>query len=161
MFGIFKKNQSLELTSPIDGDVIDITEVPDDVFAQKMLGDGLAVKPSSNIVVAPCDGKIMQVFPTKHAIGIETKSGIEILLHIGLETVALKGKGFQILISEGDTVKKGEKLVELDLDYIKENAKSLTTPIVITNMDKVEKIEKNFGSGKAGETVIATISIKK
>ncbi len=141
MFGIFKKNKGLEVKAPLTGKVVDLTDVPDEVFSKKMVGDGVAIKPSEGKLVAPVAGTIKQVFPTKHAIGIETEEGVEILIHIGINTVELKGEGFEALISEGDQVKVGDQLLNFDLDYIKENASSTITPILITNMDDIKGLE--------------------
>lgn len=114
------------------------------MFSGKMLGDGVAVIPSSNKAVAPCDGEITQIFPTNHAFGITTKEGLEILVHIGIDTVNLKGEGFKRILEAGTSVKKGDTVVEADLDYIKNKGKDTITPIIITNMDKVECLDKNL-----------------
>ncbi|WP_085992326.1 glucose-specific PTS transporter subunit IIBC [Oceanobacillus senegalensis] len=127
-----KVNDSI--LSPMKGEIISITDVPDEVFAGKMMGDGFAIQPSDGIVVAPVDGKIMTVFPTKHAIGIQSEGGKEILIHVGLDTVNLQGEGFEMLINEGDTIKAGQPLLKADLAFIEQNAKSTITPIVFTNL---------------------------
>src|SRR5699024_10448528 len=103
-------------------------EVPDEVFAQKMVGDGLAIDPTEGIVVAPVDGEISQLFPTEHAIVVKTKENIEILIHVGMDTVNLKGEGFKALISKGDKVSKGDPLLEFDLEYIKNTQNQLYLP---------------------------------
>ncbi|MFQ3546243.1 glucose-specific PTS transporter subunit IIBC [Halobacillus rhizosphaerae] len=125
---------SLKFVSPIKGKVIPITEVPDQVFSGKMMGDGFAIEPEDGKIVSPVNGKVLNVFPTKHAIGLEADNGMEILVHIGIDTVSLKGEGFTALISEGDEVKQGQAMMEVDLDYIKEHATSTVTPIVFTNL---------------------------
>lgn len=154
MFGLFKKKSNfIELEAPLIGKLISIEEVPDEVFAGKMVGDGVAIEPVEGKVVSPVDGEIIQVFPTKHAIGIKSNNGIEILIHVGLETVSLEGKSFETHINVGDKVKKGQLILTFDLDYIKANAKSTISPIVITNMDNVEKLEKTK-PGKIGENDI-------
>jgi glucose-specific phosphotransferase system IIBC component len=126
--------------APLKGELVAITEVPDQVFAEKMMGDGFAIIPTEGMVVSPVDGKIVNLFPTKHAIGILSDGGIEILIHVGIDTVNLKGQGFETLVSENARVEKGQPLLKFDLDYIKEHAKSTITPIVFTNLAAGEKI---------------------
>ncbi len=148
MFNFFNKNKELVIDAPFEGEIVDITLVADQVFSSKILGEGVAVKPKSNIAVAPCDGEITQIFPTNHAFGITTKEGVEILIHIGIDTVELKGEGFKRLIEVGEKVKKGTPIIQVDIEYIKNEGKDTITPIVITNMDKIENIEKNFQDTK-------------
>ena len=132
--------QELVLNSYMKGKVVDITEVPDPVFAQKMMGDGFAIIPEEGKLVSPVAGEIIQVFPTKHAFGI--KSGeVELLIHVGLETVAMKGDGFDVAVSAGDRVEVGQTLLTYDLEFVKEKAKDIITPCVVTNMDSVVNIE--------------------
>lgn len=159
MFNLFKKESNVKLLAPMTGEIIRLEDVPDEVFASKMIGNGLAIEPKDNEVLSPCDGKIVQIFPTKHAIGIETKEGIEILIHIGIDTVSLNGKGFKSFVSQGDRVLCGDKLLEIDLDYISKNAKSIITPILITNMDKVKELSKSKGNVRKGKDMILEIII--
>ncbi|GLH65429.1 PTS glucose transporter subunit IIA [Parageobacillus sp. G301] len=137
----------VEIHSPLDGEVIPLEEVPDPVFAQKMMGDGLAIIPKNGKVVSPVNGKVVQIFPTKHAVGLVSEEGLEILIHIGLETVELNGKGFEVAVSAGETVKVGDPLLNVDLDYLEQKHKEIVTPIVITNMlnkaGELEYIAKN------------------
>ncbi|MBS4216651.1 glucose-specific PTS transporter subunit IIBC [Neobacillus rhizophilus] len=126
--------------SPIKGEIKPITEVPDQVFAGKMMGDGFAIVPEEGMVVSPVDGKIVNLFPTKHALGILSDNGREILVHVGIDTVNLKGEGFETLVSENDRVTKGQPLLKFDISYIKEHAKSTITPIVFTNLTEGEKV---------------------
>ncbi|MDP4171305.1 MAG: glucose-specific PTS transporter subunit IIBC [Bacillota bacterium] len=126
--------------APIKGEVKSITEVPDQVFSGKMMGDGFAIVPSEGMVVSPVDGKIINLFPTKHALGILSDGGREILIHVGIDTVNLKGQGFETLVSEGERIVKGQPLLKVDLDYIKNNATSIITPIVFTNLAEGEKV---------------------
>jgi len=151
---------TISLIAPIMGEVIGLEEVPDPVFSEKMMGDGLAIIPTEGKVVAPCDGKIIHVFPTKHAMGMLTKEGIELLIHIGLETVNLKGKGFDSFVEANTEVKQGQLLISFDLKYVSENAKSLITPIVITNMNKVNNISIKKNIVKSEKDVIMNIDIK-
>ncbi|MCT4604555.1 MAG: PTS glucose transporter subunit IIA [Marinisporobacter sp.] len=157
MLSFFSKNKEIILKAPFEGEIVDIEEVSDPVFSSKMLGDGVAIKPTSNRAVAPCDGEITQIFPTNHAFGITTKEGLEILVHIGIDTVNLKGEGFKRLVEVGTNVKKGTEIIEVDLDYINQSGKDSITPIVITNMDQVERIDKNLNNREE----ILKIEIKK
>ncbi|MDT8860914.1 PTS glucose transporter subunit IIA [Alkalihalobacillus sp. MEB130] len=162
LFG--KKESKVEtLTAPITGKTLDLAEVPDPVFAQKMMGDGIAIEPAEGEVVSPIDGEIVQVFPTKHAVGIKAKSGLEVLIHIGLETVNLNGEGFESFVKAGDKVKQGDKLIQFDLEIIREKAASTITPIIITNTDEVvETMEKKPQIEiQKSETDILTITLKK
>lgn len=159
LFG--KKTEEEILTAPITGKLVQLEDVPDPVFSEKMMGDGLAIEPDEGLVVAPVDAKVLQVFPTKHAVGLETNNGIEILIHIGLETVSLNGEGFECFVKEGDKVKKGDKLISFDLDIIKEKAKSTVTPVIITNGDRAESIEKTAETQvNRGETPFLTVKPK-
>ncbi|WP_432664263.1 PTS glucose transporter subunit IIA [Wukongibacter baidiensis] len=148
MFSLFKKNKEVVIKSPFEGEIVDIANVNDPAFSEKILGDGFAVIPSSKIAKAPCDGKVTQIFHTNHAFGITTDEGLEILVHIGLDTVKLDGEGFKRLVEVGDEVKEGTGIIEVDLDYIKNNGKDVITPVVITNMEAVEDIVKGFNDGK-------------
>ncbi|SKC82969.1 PTS sugar transporter subunit IIA [Maledivibacter halophilus] len=141
MLGFFKKKKKLVLKSPVVGKSIDITEVPDEVFSTKMVGDGIALIPSEGKLYSPVDGKIVNVFPTKHAIGMETQGGIEILIHIGIDTVGMKGEGFTSHIEENQKVNAGDLLMTFDIDLIEEKAQSSIIPVVITNMEKVKSMQ--------------------
>ncbi|PRO66757.1 PTS sugar transporter subunit IIA [Alkalicoccus urumqiensis] len=169
LFGLDKK-QEVEmpeadgkdiLVSPADGEVVALSEVPDPTFAEKMMGDGVAVKPSSGVISAPVHGEIVQLFPTKHAVGLKTVNGIEVLIHIGIETVNMQGDGFKAFVKEGDKVAPGDKLIEFDMDLVNEKAESTITPIIITNGDAVGSIDKVEGKEvKAGETEIMSVTAK-
>lgn len=149
------------VVAPITGTVHQLEEVPDPVFAEKMMGEGIAIEPRDGMVVAPFDGEIVQLFPTKHAIGLKGKSGLEILIHIGLETVALGGEGFEAFIKQGDQVKKGDKLIAFDLDVIKEKANSIITPIIMTNGDAIENFEMTKDTEvAAGESTLMDVQMK-
>lgn len=132
MFGIFKAKKQI-LVSPVDGDIVELSEVPDEVFSQKMAGDGLAILPRSNTFVAPVSGTLTKIFSTNHAFSIKTKSGLEVLVHIGLDTVALNGEGFKRLAKEGDTVSVGKPIISADLEFIASQGKDIITPIVINH----------------------------
>ncbi|MFC4076287.1 glucose-specific PTS transporter subunit IIBC [Salinithrix halophila] len=149
-----------EAAAPMSGKVLPITEVPDEVFSGKMMGDGFAIDPTDGTVVSPVDGKVVNVFPTKHAIGLQGNNGMEILVHVGIDTVQLDGKGFELLVKQDAEVKKGQRLLKVDLDYIKKHAKSAITPVVITNMAEGEKLNllKEGQTVKYGETGILSIT---
>ncbi|MRG87766.1 N-acetylglucosamine-specific PTS transporter subunit IIBC [Salinibacillus xinjiangensis] len=147
-----------EFVLPVTGKIMPITEVPDDAFSQKMMGDGFAIVPEKGEITSPVDGKIATVFPTKHAIGIMSEQGYEILIHVGLDTVKLEGTGFNTFVKEGDEVKKGQKLLEVDLDYVRSNAPSAITPVVFTNLPEGKSIElKKTGQNEQGATDIIEI----
>lgn len=152
--GLFSKK--IELIAPLTGELIDITKVEDITFSQKMLGDGVAIIPTDGKLVAPADGKIIQLFHTKHAIGIDIK-GLELLIHVGMNTVELNGEGFTAHVSEGDKVKKGDLLLEVDLELLKEKGYPIETPLVITNMEVVKELTKSEGQVVAGQDLIMNI----
>ena len=147
-------------SSFVEGRMADISQAPDEAFAGKLMGDGIVMFPTSNVIYAPADVTIETVFPTKHALGLKTKAGTEILLHVGIDTVKLDGKGFNVFVNDGDKVKKGEKLMEVDLAFIKENAASTAIPMVFTNLEENQKIiwiEKEKTEYKANEDAIEII----
>lgn len=160
MFNLFNKNKPVPILAAMTGDVIDITQVPDEMFADKIIGDGIAINPTDGVVVSPVKGEIIQVFPTKHALGIKTKEGLEILIHIGIDTVELKGEGFKTYIKAGDKVEAGDKLLKIDLDFIKKSGKSTISPIIITNMEKVKNIFKQSGNANKGKDKVMDITIQ-
>ncbi|MEX6493684.1 PTS sugar transporter subunit IIA [Fusobacterium animalis] len=142
LFDIFKKKEKTIVTiySPMNGKVIELKEVPDEAFAQKMVGDGCAIEPDKGIICSPIDGQLMNIFPTNHAIIFETIDGLEMIVHFGIDTVKLDGKGFQKLREPGP-IKIGDEIVKYNLDDIKDGIPSTRSPIIINNMEKVEKIE--------------------
>ncbi|PRX41913.1 PTS system IIA component (Glc family) [Planifilum fimeticola] len=144
--------------SPMTGRLLPITEVPDQVFSQKMMGDGFAIDPAEGVVVSPVEGEIVNLFPTKHAIGIRSKGGREILIHIGIDTVNLQGEGFKPFISEGDAVKPGQKLMEVDLELLRNKATSVITPILFTNLQEGEKVELKKAEARQGEEGIVAVT---
>ena len=143
--------------APVSGKTVDLEKVADPAFSGKMLGDGLAVAPASDQVLAPFDGTVVSVFPTGHAIGLKASSGLECLIHVGLDTVSLEGKGFRLLVAEGQTVSRGTPLIELDLPLLGVSGKDLVTPVIITNSD-MWQIDKRSGGQpvKAGTDVLFT-----
>lgn len=141
--GLFKKKElesNVFTLMPLEGQVVSIENVPDPVFSKKMMGDGFAIQPSNGTVISPVDGEVLNLFPTKHAVSLKDRNGREILIHIGLDTVNLKGEGFTSFVKDGQSVKKGQKLLEVDLDSIKQKVPSIITPIVFTNLSEDEKI---------------------
>ena len=155
-----EKIEELVINSYMKGKIVDITEVPDPVFSQKMMGDGFAIIPEEGKLVSPVAGEIIQVFPTKHAFGIKA-GDVELLIHVGLETVSMEGEGFDVKVSAGDRVEVGQTLLTYDLELVKEKAKDTITPCVVTNMDVVDSINVS----KLNETVdfsqeVASIKLK-
>lgn len=144
--------------SPLTGKILPITEVPDQVFSEKMMGDGFAIEPTDGLVVSPVDGKIVNLFPTKHAIGIESLSGREILIHFGIDTVNLRGEGFETFVEQGQEVMQGQKLLKVDLDIVKPKVPSIITPIIFTNLKENESVQiLKDGNVSQNEADIITI----
>lgn len=152
---------AIDIIAPLSGEIVNIEDVPDVVFAEKIVGDGIAIKPSGDTIVAPISGTIGKIFETKHAFSLESDTGIELFVHFGIDTVELKGEGFQIVdgIAEGQKVEQGQPIIKFDLEYLLENAKSTLTPVVISNMDEIKELTKLSGSVTVGETPV--LSIKK
>ncbi len=147
---------SVVISSPITGIAADLATAPDEAFAGRMMGDGAVVTPTDAVIVAPEDGEVAFVFDTKHAIGFMGDSGVSLLLHIGIDTVKLDGKGFEVFVENGQKVKKGDKLMQIDMDYIKENAPSLCSPILCTELEGNQRIKLLAeGAVKAGEPLFA------
>jgi multiphosphoryl transfer protein len=151
----------LFLKAPLSGPLVPIERVPDPVFAQKMVGDGISIDPLDQSLLAPCDGEVVQMHPAGHAVTLAGAGGIEVMMHIGLDTVELKGKGFTPRVKVGDRVKCGDLLIDFDADYIARHAKSLLTVIVITNSERVAAMEPASGSVKAGEDVVLALELKE
>ena len=159
MLGLFMKNKIIEFTSPVIGNAVPLTAVPDQVFATKMVGDGMAFEAKEGIVYSPVNGIIDSVFPTKHAIGIRTPEGLRVIVHIGIDTVNLKGNGFESLVYRNQTVKNGTKLLVFDMDLVKEKAKSVVIPMIITNTSRIRSINFNYGDVDLNTTVM-TVRLK-
>lgn len=151
MFGLFKKTETLN--SPVAGNVIAITEVADEVFSQKMMGDGFAIQPKDNIIYSPADAEVVQAFKTKHAVVLRTTNGIELLIHVGLDTVELKGDGLTIHVTDGQKVSAGEPLITADFDYIRSQGKIEDVIVVIMNQDIVSSFETTTGETAANEPI--------
>lgn len=162
MLSFFKKKKDEApvsnnvLKAFLSGKVIPIEEVNDPVFSSKMLGDGLAIEPASELIVAPCDGVISTVMlESKHAVGITAANGMELLIHEGVDTVALNGEGFELFVNEGDKVKAGDKLIKFDAELIKSKGCPATCILAVTNSDEFPNMKLHTGmDAVVGETVI-------
>ncbi|MCD2346953.1 PTS sugar transporter subunit IIA [Clostridium guangxiense] len=153
MLGFFKKDY--EIAAPVSGKVINLSEVPDQVFAQKLVGDGAAINGTGDIIVAPADGELTLIFKTCHAFALTLNNGIELLVHIGIDTVELQGEGFKALREQGKKVKRGEPIIKIDRQFIKSKGYSLITPVLIANSDIVSNIKCNIGQEvTAGKEII-------
>lgn len=160
MFNFFKKKdndaaKALDIYAVCDGEIQDISEVKDEVFAQKMMGDGFAIVPDNGIIVAPVKGKVDNVFPTKHAFGIVTEEGLEILIHMGIDTVTLEGEPFETLVSEGAQVSGETQVSQVDLEKLAASGKDNVMIVVFTNGDEsLKSIEINkTGHVNRGEVI--------
>ena len=147
----------IEIAAPVSGEIVPITTVSDPVFAQEMVGKGIAIMPGDGNFYAPCDGTLVSLFPTGHAFAISSDDGAEVLVHIGIDTVKLEGRHFDIKATQGDRVKKGDLIVTVDLDGVKSENYEVVTPVIISNPDKFLSIEKRDGKKTAGEAAILLI----
>ena len=154
-----KENKSVEVEiyAPLSGEIVNIEDVPDVVFSEKIVGDGIAIRPRGNKIVAPIDGVIGKIFETNHAFSMESKEGIELFVHFGTDTVELKGEGFTRIAQEGQAVKRGDTVIEFDLELLESKAKSVLTPVVVSNMDEISNIEKKAGEVVAGESIVLVL----
>lgn len=149
-----KLKESISICSPMNGTVMPVEQVPDEGFAQKMMGDGIAIAPEDGNVYAPVDGTISFVFPSKHALGISLNNGVQMLIHFGIDTVSLNGEGFEVLVSDGDIVQKGDLLMKVSIDTIKDKVPSLITPVLISDMeDNMEIVPNEFKKIKPGDKI--------
>jgi glucose-specific phosphotransferase system IIA component len=153
MFG-FLKRKIRDIHAPVDGQTVALESVDDEVFSQKMAGDGVAIIPISNIFTSPIEGVVTKIFSTNHAYSIKSDKDLEVMVHIGLDTVALEGKGFTRIVKEGDKVNIGDPIIEVDLDYVKEHAKDIITPIIILDESDVKSIEKTFDIVKCKDKIM-------
>ncbi|WP_343183590.1 PTS glucose transporter subunit IIA [Buchnera aphidicola] len=151
--------KKIEIISPISGKIISIKDVPDVVFSKKIVGDGIAIKPTGNNIVSPIDGIIGKIFKTLHAFSIESPEGIQMFVHFGIDTVKLNGNGFiKSYVKEGEKVKKGDLIIKINLKLLKKIAKSIITPVVISNIDQFKIIEKKTGLITAGKSIIMYVN---
>lgn len=145
-------NDEHAFVSPLSGKLLPLEDVPDEVFSKKMIGDGFAIEPVNGEVVSPVNGKIETIFPTKHAIGIVASNGLKILIHFGIDTVNLKGEGFEALVKQGDTVTAGQPILSVNLNKVKDKAACAITSIIFTNLSEGETIYFKLGLDvKAGQ----------
>lgn len=153
MFNIFKK-RGFTVAATCDGKLMPITDVKDEVFSQKMLGDGYAIKPTDGKIYSPVAGTVTTVFPTKHAIGITTDNNLEILVHLGIDTVELKGEPFEVAVKQGDTVKQADYLASMNTELITAENYDDTVIVVYTNMDVIKSVsDVSAGDTTHGDTV--------
>ena len=155
----FPTAHELVLKAPLSGQLVPIEQVPDPVFAQKMVGDGIAIDPVSASLLAPCDGEIVMLHPAHHALTLKTAEGLEVLMHIGLDTINLKGEGFSPKVKNGDRVKAGAPLIDFDADFIATHAKSLLSMIIVTNPESVSAFNRSSGNVIAGEDVVLELEL--
>lgn len=163
MFSIFKKKKKQEvITSCISGKIVPIEKVNDGVFSAKILGDGVGIYPNEDIVLSPCDGEIVSVMEeTKHALGIKTSNNMEILIHVGINTVSMKGLGFDIFVKPGDKVNKGDKLISFSRTLIKDNNLDDVVIMVVTNSDQFEYLNfKTDIDEVSSDTIILSLGNK-
>lgn len=149
---IFSREKCILATQT--GEIVSLEDVPDPVFSEKILGDGVAIAPTSSEVVAPISGTINQIAHTYHAIGISGDDNVDILVHLGIDTVKLSGEGFTSYIEEGQHVNAGEKILDMDINFIKSKGYNPITPCIITNTDTIKSLDKNTGATEAGITQI-------
>lgn len=154
MFGLVKKQKEMAVYSPMDGEAIKLSQVPDEAFSEGILGDGAAVIPKNGNVYSPVDGEIIDITDTKHAFCITTNEGTEILLHIGIDTVKLKGEGFNVKIVSGDKVKAGAKIAEIDLDVLEKNSVNKHTPVILTEANDYKITQVHTGEVSGGRDVL-------
>ncbi len=154
MFGRFFKSKNIKIFSPLDGKIVPLEDVPDKVFSQKLVGDGIAIVPTSSTVVAPIQGTISRLFSTNHAFSINDGSNIEVMVHIGLDTVELEGKGFRALVKEGDRVEIGTPIIRIDKEYIKSQGKDIITPIVVSSEKEIEIQKHKVSMVREGELLL-------
>lgn len=158
LFDFMKGKKGIEIASPVKGECIPLKDVADPTFAEEILGKGMAVKPADGRIVAPADGTITTMFPTGHAVGLATADGVELLVHVGLDTVALKGQCFEKHVTEGQQVKKGDLLITVDLEGIKAAGYDTVTPVIVCNSADYTSMEcKNEGNVEAGDKVITCV----
>ncbi len=154
----FNKNKKIEISSFCKGEVLELNKVPDLTFAEKMLGEGFAMIPHKGEVVSPVDGVVELIFETKHGIILKSGEGVEILIHIGIDTVKLKGKYFNNIVNTGDNVKAGDVLVKFDIEAIEKIGYSMVTPLVITNTSDYKKIQiKKIGKVEELQSVLEVL----
>ena len=156
-------DDGIRVYAPVSGKILPIEDVPDVVFSERIAGDGIAIKPEGDKLVAPFDGTIVQVFETNHAFAIRSEKNIEVLVHFGIDTADLRGKGFKRLAESGQKVHKGDPIIGFNLKELESSAHSTVTPVVISNMGELEidRLNKADGDAVAGETAVLTLFLKE
>ena len=147
----------IEVLAPLDGTVVDLESVPDEVFAQKMAGDGVAIDPSGRVAVAPVTGDLVKLFPGGHAFGISTEDGVELIVHIGLDTVELKGQGFQNIATQGQAVQAGTPIVRFDRATVERLGKAMISPVVSSGSGTI--VHRASGTVRAGHDVLFILEV--
>lgn len=156
----FKKKKAVTIASPLTGTSVPLSEVPDPAFAQGFMGEGVAIEPTQGVLVSPCDGVIAHMIDTNHAVVIGHESGVEVLMHIGINTVNLKGQHFNPLVKTGDTIKLGQPLIEFDIEAIKQAGYPVITPVIMANAEVVDKLTSSTGAVTAGEGKLLEVQVK-
>lgn len=152
-----QESRETQVYAPVDGQTVPIGEVKDETFSQKILGDGIAILPESGEFCSPADGKLESVFPTGHAYAVTTEDGAQILVHIGFDTVELKGKYFTVYGKNGEKVKRGDRIVSVDLEGIRHAGYDLTTPVVILNSAEYAEVRKTEGKVRSGKQILTLV----
>lgn len=160
MFGFGKKKKKISITAPITGQAVPLEQVPDPAFSQKIIGDGIAIEPTEGVFVSPFDGHVVHLIDSHHSLVLAHESGLELLVHIGVNTVSLQGKPFKPHVKSGDKVKKGQTLIEFDIAQIKEAGLPVITPIIVANGDIVAELKANTGNVKADTDELLEIVLK-
>jgi phosphocarrier protein FPr len=155
-----KMTSQLKILSPLSGQTWPLERVPDPVFAQKLVGDGVSIDPTDAVLLAGCDGEVVSLPATGHAVMLRTREGIDVLMHVGIDTVTMKGEGFHPCVKPGDSVRAGDPLIAFDLDFLATHARSLLTQIVIANSDRVVSCERADGCVSAGKDTLLTVTVK-
>ncbi|HEY2495340.1 MAG TPA: PTS glucose transporter subunit IIA [Paenibacillus sp.] len=157
-----KRTENMEITTPLSGTSVPLTEVPDETFAGGHMGKGIAIDPIEGKLIAPFDGKVAHVVKTNHAVILEHPSGLQLLLHIGIDTVSLKGKGFTSHIASGDIIKAGQTLIEFDLDAIRAAGLRTISPVIVTTSEEFTwDVDCHYGQVTAGKESILTVAPSK
>ncbi|WP_127534213.1 PTS sugar transporter subunit IIA [Paenibacillus kobensis] len=161
IFGGASKTKTIDAASPLTGKLVPLSEVPDEAFAQGYMGAGGAIEPTEGVVIAPFDGTVSHLIDTHHAVIVENAAGLQVLIHVGINTVQLKGEGFKALVKTGDAVKQGQTLIEFDADRIRAAGYPLITPfLVVSEEHPAESVTCAYGDVKAGQPAVLQVQIK-
>lgn len=156
--GLFSAKK-VDIIAPVSGEIVSLDTVPDEVFSERMVGDGLAIIPTSSVLCAPVTGVIGKIFDTNHAFSMQSDEGVELFVHFGVDTIDLKGQGFKRLAEPGQHVEQGTPVIELDLEFLKANTKTTVTPVVISNMESVKSFNAAQGNVEQGDDVILSVEM--